>query len=89
MLAAGPGRTEATEPRRRRAERGSGRAPVRAPAGVGLLAGGVGLVVAIFVVAQVVAAASVVLRFVQLLAVAAIAGWVGFKLGVLAERHRR
>ncbi len=57
-----------------------GRHRLASPIGLGLTA--VAAVVVLLLAAQVVAAAWAVLRILELVAVATIAGWIGWKLGV-------
>jgi cobalamin biosynthesis protein CobD/CbiB len=75
----------------------AGRAPARSrreggprlPSGAtGLLVGGAGLLLAVVVVSQVVAAAWAVFKLLQLVAVAAVSGWVGYRVGLMAGRRR-
>jgi hypothetical protein len=69
----------------------SARRPDRRRAGVGgNLAGlAIAAVVGFVVIGWVAAAFFAVLRIVELLAVAAVAGWVGWKLGVQQGKRRR
>ena len=69
----------------------AGRRPDRGRAGLGgnLAVVAIAAVVGFVVLGWVAAAFFAVLRIVELLAVAAVAGWVGFKLGVQQGRRRR
>lgn len=70
---------------------GAGRRPDRGRAGLGgnLAVVAIAAVVGFVVLGWVAAAFFAVLRIVELLAVAAIAGWVGFKVGVQQGKRRR
>jgi hypothetical protein len=69
----------------------AGRRPDRRRAGLGgnLAAVAIAAVVGFVVLGWVAAAFFAVLRIVELLAVAAVAGWVGWKLGVQQGKRRR
>ncbi|MGH9178653.1 MAG: hypothetical protein ACRD0N_08885 [Acidimicrobiales bacterium] len=81
VLGTGP----AAAPPARRAER---RRPALPSGATGLVVGGVGLLLAVVVVSQVVAAAWAVFKLLQLVAVAAVSGWVGYRVGLMAGRRR-
>ena len=69
------------------AGRGDGRRSRLPSGGTGLVVGGVGVLLAVVVVSQVVAAAWAVFKLLQLVAVAAVSGWVGYRLGLMAGRR--
>ena len=55
--------------------------------GLRLVVGGVAVLVVAAVASQLLAAAWAVFRILQLLAVAAVSGWLGYRLGVVAGRR--
>ncbi|MGQ0519844.1 MAG: hypothetical protein ACT4PX_01675 [Actinomycetota bacterium] len=70
----------------------AGRLGVRLPrlggGGAGLVAAGVAVLVAFVVLSQVLAAAWALFRLLQVVAVAAVSGWIGYRVGVAAGRRR-
>lgn len=69
----------------------AGRLGVRHPrlgGGAGLVVSGVAVLIALVVLSQVLAAAWAVFRLLQVVAVAAVSGWIGYRVGVAAGRRR-
>lgn len=56
--------------------------------GAGLVVSGVAVLVALVVLSQVLAAAWALFRLLQVVAVAAVSGWIGYRVGVAAGRRR-
>lgn len=90
VLGTGPA-GPATPAERQRQSTGPERwSPARWPGGVGLglVGAGIAVVVAVVVVTQVLAAAWALFRLLQLVVVAAVSGWLGYRLGLVAGRRR-
>lgn len=63
------------------------RLPRPGTAGLGVAAAGVAVLISFVVLSQVLAAAWALFRLVQVVAVAAVSGWIGYRVGVASGRR--